>query len=629
VLEILTRGFRDARQYLQGIRTLTEENLAEALKIVRVSLLEADVEFQVTREFLDRLKDQAIGEIIQVSVKHRDRKVKIAPGDHFIKLCNDELVRLMGPADASLSFQSKPVSPVMMVGLQGSGKTTTAAKLARFLMKSGKSPMLVAADVYRPAAVDQLRKLGADLGIPVYSDGGDNPPEICRKSVTAATEQGCDIAIFDTAGRLSVDEPLMEELRQIEALTAPDNVLLVCDAMIGQESVNIAKAFNERIRLTGFILTKLDGDARGGAAISIKEATGVPIKFLGMGEALDRLEEFRPEGLASRILGFGDVVGLVKDFEEVVDEKKAEEDAARMLSGEFTLGDFLRQIKTIKKMGPLQDVLEKLPFFSGGMPGSAQVDDYELVRIESIINSMTPAERNLPDILNESRIKRIAKGAGRKETEVKDLLVRFKDMRGLMAAMGGGKVKGRWKKFKGLKKLFGGGLPDGLGGPEPEYSADNPLDCPRRRRGRRSRRKRLKSNERKANWLDRHERKPRSDENRPPELAGTRNPAEISTRLLPSDGHPGTSGRVGFSTAGDKVRSRSQLSPVRDISSPKFQAFRLESGKPAQVGYPRGGQDDLETDRHDYPGHNKCPSQLLQQELLRKAFQRHPRPRRG
>ena len=497
MLEVLTRGFRDARQYLQGMRTLTEENLGEALKIVRVSLLEADVEFQVTRSFLDRVKEQALGEIVRVSIKHRDRRLKVSPGSHFIKLCHDELVRLMGPANTGLSLRSKPVSSVMMVGLQGSGKTTTAAKIARFLSKSGKKPMLVAADVYRPAAVDQLKKLGETLNIPVYSDGGDIPPEICRKAVAHAADTGCDVVIFDTAGRLTIDQPLMDELHQIQDLTSPDNVLLVCDAMIGQESVHIAKSFNERIPLTGFILTKLDGDARGGAAISIKEATGVPVKFVGMGEALDRLEEFRPEGLASRILGFGDVVGLVKDFEEVVDEKKAEEDAMRMLTGEFTLEDFLGQVKSIKKMGPLQDIMEKLPFFGGAMPAAAKVDDYELVRIESIINSMTPLERRKPEVINESRTRRIAGGSGRKDAEVKDLLFKFKEMRGLMAAMGGGKLKGRWKKMKGLRSLFSGGLSPEMpeaGGAQ----ALNPFGLPEMKKGKMISKKALEKQRKKS-----------------------------------------------------------------------------------------------------------------------------------
>ncbi len=498
MLEILSRGFRDARQYLQGMRTLNEENVAEALKIVRMSLLEADVEFNVTRSFIEKVKEQAVGELVQVKVKHKDKKLKITPGDHFISLCQDELVRLMGPADVSLSFRSKPVSCIMLVGLQGSGKTTTAAKIAKYLMKSGKRPMLVAADVYRPAAVEQLKKLGRDLNIPVHSNGDSSPPEICKTAMSKAQDIGCDVAIFDTAGRLTVDANLMAELHRIEDLTAPDNVLLVCDAMIGQESVNVAKAFNESIKLTGFILTKLDGDARGGAAISIKESTGLPIKFLGMGEGLDRIEEFRPEGLASRILGLGDVVGLVKDFEEVVDEKKAEEDAVRMLQGHFTFNDFLSQIRTIKKMGPLKDVVEKLPFFQGGMPAQANFDDYELVKIESMINSMTPGEREAPDLLNDSRISRISKGSGRKETEVRDLLTKFKDMRDLMSAMGGGKLRGRWKRMKGLKRMFSGGLGNLMGGDSPAApTPDNPFGLPEVKQAKQVSRKNLEKQRKK------------------------------------------------------------------------------------------------------------------------------------
>jgi signal recognition particle subunit SRP54 len=509
VLEILTRGFRDVRDYLQGMRTLTEENLAEALQMIRVSLLEADVEFQVTRSFLERVKEQALGEIVQVSVKFKERKLKVSPGDHFISLCQKELARLMGSGDTSLNFRSRPVSSVMMVGLQGSGKTTTAAKLARFLVKKGKKPMLVAADVYRPAAVQQLKKLGSDLGVPVFSDGGTDPPSICQAAVQEAAATGCDVTIFDTAGRLTVDEPLMEELQRIKELTSPDNVLLICDAMIGQDSVNIGRAFNERIPLTGFILTKMDGDARGGAAISIKEATGVPIKFVGMGEALDRLEEFRPEGLASRILGFGDVVGLVKDFEEVVDEKKAEEDALRMLKGEFTLNDFLGQIRAIKKMGPLQDVVEKLPFFPGGLPDGAQVDDKELVRIESMIHSMTPAERHDPDLIDGSRMRRIAKGSGRDEAGVRDLLSKFKDMRDVMAAMGGAKVrKSLWKRIKGIKKMFGGAM-EGRGFPGAEdagYGPSNPFGLPEVKKGKMVSKKTLEK-QRKKNKQAKQDRK--------------------------------------------------------------------------------------------------------------------------
>lgn len=497
MLEILTTGFRDVRQYLQGMRTLTEENLSEALKMIRVSLLEADVEFQVTRSFLERVKDQALGDIIQVRVKHKDKNLRISPGEHFISLCHAELVRLMGSSGSSLNLRSKP-SSIMLVGLQGSGKTTTAAKLARFLIKEGRKPLLVAADVYRPAAIEQLKKLGSELEIPVYSDERTDPPEICRRALGEISSTGRDVAIFDTAGRLTVDAPLMDELRRIQDLTSPDDVLLVCDAMIGQESVNVAKAFNESINLTGFILTKLDGDARGGAALSIKEATGVPIKFVGMGEALDRLEEFRPEGLASRMLGFGDVVGLVKDFEEVVDEKKAEEDAMRMLQGNFTLNDFLNQIKSIKKMGPLQDLVEKLPFFPGGVPDAAKVDDYELVRMESIISSMTPTERKRPDVLNDSRISRIAKGSGRKDSDVRDLITKFNDLRNLMAVMGGGKVRGKWKRLKGLKRMFSGGLSDLFENVDPSQAAGNPFGLPEVKKGKQISQKALDKQRKKS-----------------------------------------------------------------------------------------------------------------------------------
>ncbi len=505
MLDILTKGFRDVRNYLQGMSTLTEENLSEALKLIRVSLLEADVEFQVAKSFLDQVKEKALGEIVQLRIKHRDRSLKVAPGDHFVKLCHDELVRLMGPGETPLSLRKAPVSSIMMVGLQGSGKTTTAAKLARLLQKKGRSPMLVAADVYRPAAVEQLRKLGSDLEVPVFSDGGASPPDICHRAVAEAANKKYDVVIFDTAGRLTIDQPLMDELARIEELTSPENVLLVCDAMMGQESVNIARSFNERIRLTGFILTKLDGDARGGAAISIKEATGVPILFVGMGEGLDRLEEFRPEGLASRILGFGDVVGLVKDFEEVIDEKKAEEDALRMLRGDFTLTQFLDQIKSIKKMGPLQDLVAKLPFFSGGLPDGAVVDDYELVRIESLINSMTPKERNHPDTIDDGRIRRIAKGAGRKESEVKDLLAKFKDMRDLFVAMGGGKLRGRWKRMPGLRKMLGGmkGGPQDLAVPSPT----NPYGLPEMGTGKQIPKKLSPKDKKKKRKLEKQARK--------------------------------------------------------------------------------------------------------------------------
>jgi len=374
-------------------------------------------------------------------VSHGGRKIKVSPDQHFIKICYDELVGLMGPVDTSLDLKARPVASIMMVGLQGSGKTTTTAKVARHLEKQGRKPMLVAADIYRPAAIEQLKVLGKRLEMPVFFAPGKTPPQICKDALEAAQFKGCDVVLFDTAGRTIVDDTLMTELEEIKALTRPQNILLVVDAMIGQDAVNVAREFDRRLDLSGFILTKLDGDARGGAALSIKEVTHKPIKFLGMGEALDRLEEFRPDGLASRILGFGDIVGLVKDFEQVVDEKKAEEDALKMLQGDFTFDDFLKQLKILKKMGPLTDILDKLPLGALGVPQGMKIDERELVRVEAIVNSMTCYERAHPDALNESRIARIAKGSGQPVSQVTGLIGRFKTMRGLMRNLGKGNKK--------------------------------------------------------------------------------------------------------------------------------------------------------------------------------------------
>src|SRR5262249_5326143 len=304
------------------------------------------------------------------------------------------------------------------------GKTTTVGKLASFLEKQGRKPLLVAADIYRPAAVDQLQVLGERLGVPVFFQPDTLPPDLAVKGGEAARAQKCDGVPIDTAGRLAIDEQLMNELNLIKAAVQPDDILLVCDAMIGQDAVRTAAEFDRRLALDGFILTKLDGDARGGAALSIKEVTGKPIKFLGMGESLDKLEEFRPEGLANRILGFGDIVGLMKDFEAVVDEEKAEEDAKKLLSGNFTMRDFVEQIRIVRKMGPLKDLLEKFPIF-GEMTEQLNPDEKELTKIEAMFDSMTEKERLRPELLDDSRMERVAKGSGRKKTEVKDLLGKF------------------------------------------------------------------------------------------------------------------------------------------------------------------------------------------------------------
>jgi signal recognition particle subunit SRP54 len=505
VLETLSKGFRAARQRLTGVAELTDDLIDEALRDVRLSLLEGDVEFRVVKRFLDRVREAARGKQVELRAKSQEYGTKtITPEQAFVAIAQDELVKMMGPVDTDLKWAKKGATGFMVVGLQGSGKTTTVGKLARYLEKThSKKPMLVAADVYRPAAVEQLKTLGRQLSMPVFSvDGSKDPVAICREANQAANQQGCDVVIFDTAGRLAIDEPLMQELDDIDKAVTPANIFLVLDAMTGQDAVNVAETFNKRLNIDGVIMTKLDGDARGGAALSVKEITGKPIKFLGMGESLDKLEEFRPEGLASRILGMGDIVGLVKDFEQVVDAEKAEEDALRMLKGKFDMQDFLEQIKLIQKMGSLKDLFAKLPFFSGGMPEGVNLDDRELTKIEAMISSMTIEERVEPQVFvsttwedfattagkqakrrradfHPGRVQRIAKGSGRSETEVKELLQKFAQMRQMMVQLGAstglmGKIPGL-KQFGQMKKLAnmdigalmgaGGGLPDGLLGP--------------------------------------------------------------------------------------------------------------------------------------------------------------------
>ncbi len=476
MLETLTKGFRAARQRLSGEAQIEEADIDEALREVRMSLLEADVEFRVTKKFLAKVKENVLGETVKLKAKVRGRKQKVTIGEHFIKSCLDELTALMGEPDSSLKFAKKGPTCIMMAGLQGSGKTTTVGKLARWLSThQNKKPLLVAADVYRPAAIEQLKVLGRQLDMPVYSDDSGDPPAIADRAYKEAMTRGRDVVIIDTAGRLAIDEPLMAELDEIKKKVRPSNILLVIDAMMGQDAVRTAKTFNERLELSGVVLTKLDGDTRGGAALSVKAVTGKPIKFLGMGEGMDRLEEFRPEGLASRILGMGDVVGLMKDFEDVVDEEKAEADAEKMLKGRFNMGDFLEQIKTIQKMGSLKDLVEKLPFFKDGLPDGVNVDDKELVKIESMINSMTKSERANPELFvvtsfeeikdrkgrkkgrkaksdyDLGRVRRVAVGCGRKEAEVKELLYKFATMRGMMMELG--QNQGLLGKIPGLKQF--------------------------------------------------------------------------------------------------------------------------------------------------------------------------------
>ncbi len=461
MLETISKGFRSVKNRFQGKRELTAEVIEEALREIRVSLLEADVDFKVVRGFISSVKEKATGEVVKVVVKKGGQKVRVNAGDQFIKICQDELEGLMGPVDTSLTFSSG-VTKIMMIGLQGSGKTTTTGKLAKHLLDKGRRPLLVAADIYRPAAVEQLKVLGRRLDVPVYHEEGQTPPRICEAAVDYARSRGRDVVIFDTAGRLAIDSELMGELNDIKRRTRPDNTLLVVDSMIGQDAVRTAKTFDEQIGISGFIMTKLDGDARGGAALSIKAVTGKPIKYLGMGEDLDALEEFRPEGLASRIMGFGDIVGLVADFEKVVDEEQAEADAQKLLSGNFDMWDFVEQIRTIKKMGSLTELFEKMPFFGDGLPEGA-LDDKQLVRIEAMINSMTKQERSKPELIETQpgRAKRIAKGCGCAPDEVTGLVGRFKGMRQIMGALGspgGGnllyKIPG-FKQFAQMQQMRG------------------------------------------------------------------------------------------------------------------------------------------------------------------------------
>jgi signal recognition particle subunit SRP54 len=453
MFEALTRGFREAQNRLAGLTELNENNIKAALREVRLSLLEADVELGVVKRFLAEVEQKALGASVQTRVKVGGDTHRVSAADQFVKICHDELIAMMSsPGEPIVYADKNERTGVMMIGLQGSGKTTTAAKLARWFAKQGKKPMLVAADMQRPAAVEQLQILGQQVDVPVFNLPGKSPIEICAAADAEAKRLGRDLIIYDTAGRLAIDEPLMQELGQIKARVAPDNIYLVVDAMIGQDAVQTAKSFNERLGITGVVLTKLDGDARGGAALSVKEVTGAPITFVGLGETLDKLETFRPDGMAGRVLGMGDVVGLMQDFQEVIDEKKAEEDAARMLSGEFTLDDFLQQVRTIQQMGSLKDLIDKIPGMGGMLPPGVNVDDKELVRIQAMIQSMTRQERRDPHALirEPGRVKRISAGSGQPEQGVHELVQKFLFMKQMMGNMGD---MGMLGKIPGLKNL--------------------------------------------------------------------------------------------------------------------------------------------------------------------------------
>lgn len=420
---------------LKGHGKLTEKNVEEGLRAVRMALLEADVHFKVVKKLIADIKERALGQEVMAS---------LTPGQQIVKIVNDELTELMGGHHADLNLSgSTPVS-VMLVGLQGSGKTTTAGKLAVFLRKMGRKPYLVPADVYRPAAIEQLQKLGEQLSIPVFPSSVEaDPVQICRDARATAPREGCDTLILDTAGRLHVDEGLMAELCRIKDVVRPSEILLVADAMTGQDAVNIAKSFDEALDIGGVVLTKMDGDARGGAAISIKSITGKPIKFVGVGEKLNELEPFHPDRMSSRILGMGDVLTMIEKAQEAVDEKKAVELEKKLRKSQFTLEDFRDQMVQVRKMGSLSDLIKMIP----GVGTSKHlknftIDEKELVRIEAIINSMTPRERHQYTLINGSRRKRIAKGSGTSVRDINNLLKNYSQVLKMIKQINKGGMRG-------------------------------------------------------------------------------------------------------------------------------------------------------------------------------------------
>jgi signal recognition particle subunit SRP54 len=420
---------------LRGHGTLTESNINDGLREVRMALLEADVHFKVVKQFVADIKDRAMGQEVMAS---------LTPGQQVIKIVNDELARLMGGRHEGLNLAGTHPVPVMMVGLQGSGKTTTTGKLAVMLRKQGRKPYLVPADVYRPAAIDQLRKIGVQLDVPVFASSTDmKPVDICQQARVAAQKAGCDTVLLDTAGRLHIDAELMDELKAIKAAVSPSDILLVADAMTGQDAVNMAKSFNDALSIGGVVLTKMDGDARGGAALSIKSITGKPIKFVGVGEKLNDFEAFHPDRMASRILGMGDVLTMIEKAQAVVDAKQAAEYQKKLRKNQFTLEDFRDQMAQVRKMGSLTDLLGMIPGMGKlkQMKGM-EVDESELTRIEAIINSMTPQERRQHQIINGSRRRRIALGSGTTVQDVNSLLKNYTQVMKMMKKFTQGNMRG-------------------------------------------------------------------------------------------------------------------------------------------------------------------------------------------
>ncbi|MED4127325.1 signal recognition particle protein [Shouchella miscanthi] len=448
--EGLAARLQDTLTKIRGKGKVSEQDVKDMMREVRLALLEADVNFKVVKQFIASVKEKALGQEVMKS---------LTPGQQVIKVVNEELTALMGSEQSKIAVAPKAPTIVMMVGLQGAGKTTTTAKLANHLRKNhNRKPLLVACDIYRPAAIKQLETLGKQLDMPVFSLGDQvSPVEIAKQAVQKAKEEHHDYVILDTAGRLHIDETLMKELTDIKEMVKPDEILLVVDSMTGQDAVNVAESFNEQLDVTGAVLTKLDGDTRGGAAISIKAVTNTPIKFAGMGEKIDQLEPFHPQRMASRILGMGDVLSLIEKAQTNVDEEKAKELEKKLRTMDFTFDDFLEQLEQVKSMGPLEDLLGMMPGMNKKGMKDLKVDEHQLVRVEAIVKSMTPLEKRDPAVINGSRRKRIAKGSGTTIQDVNRLLKQFEDMKKMMKQMTGmqaGKGKKRGKGLGGFKLPF-------------------------------------------------------------------------------------------------------------------------------------------------------------------------------
>ena len=438
--EGLTSKLSAAFKKLRGKGRLTESDIKEAMREIRLALLEADVSYKVVKDFIKSVSERCLGADVMES---------LTPAQMIVKIVNEELIKLMGSENQRITISPKSPTVVMLVGLQGAGKTTNGAKLAGLFKKQGKRPLLVACDIYRPAAIKQLEVVGGQLGIPVFQMGQENPVTIAKAAVRHAQQHGNDMVFLDTAGRLHVDEALMNELKSIKAAVQPSEILLVVDAMTGQDAVNAAQSFNEWLDIDGVMLTKLDGDARGGAALSVKAVTGKPIKFIGTGEKLDMIEPFHPERMASRILGMGDVLTLIEKAEQALDQKKAQELEQKLRANKFTLADFYDQLVQLKSMGSMQDLLGMIPGM--GAMKNVQVDESALSRVEAIILSMTPYERENPNCLNSSRKRRIAAGCGQKVEDINRLLKQFEQMQALVKQM-----NGKGKKRKMFGKMSGG-----------------------------------------------------------------------------------------------------------------------------------------------------------------------------